>query len=68
MAPAHARSCGDLNVDGVVNALDHNLLRAALGKAVSAVERRNDLDGDGEITYNDYRAWAACYVRSTANP
>jgi predicted extracellular nuclease len=54
---------GDLNDDGVVDAADATLLRAAIGKPVGAagVDRRMDYDGDGVISLNDYRLWAALY-------
>jgi predicted extracellular nuclease len=54
---------GDLNDDGVVDATDATLLRAAIGKAVGApgVDRRMDYDGDGVISLNDYRLWASLY-------
>jgi len=52
---------GDLNDDGVVDALDQKLLTAAVGKSASQVDRRMDYDGDGVITLNDYRIWATYF-------
>jgi predicted extracellular nuclease len=52
---------GDLNDDGVVNTQDQALLTAAIGKNAAEVDRRMDYDGDGVITLNDYRLWAAYY-------
>jgi hypothetical protein len=52
---------GDLNDDGVVDAQDQVLLRNAIGKSASQVDRRMDYDGDGVITLNDYRIWATYY-------
>ena len=52
---------GDLNDDGLVNTQDQALLTAAIGKSASQVDRRMDYDGDGVITLNDYRLWAAYY-------
>jgi predicted extracellular nuclease len=53
---------GDLNDDGIADAVDQHLLSAAVGKQASQVERRMDYDGDGAITLNDYRLWANYYV------
>ncbi len=52
---------GDLNDDGVVDAADQRVIISALGKNATAVDRRIDFDGDGRITLNDYRLWAAAY-------
>jgi hypothetical protein len=52
--------CGDLNDDGVVDATDQALIRAALNKNASAVDRRMDFDGDGRITLTDFTKWSSC--------
>jgi hypothetical protein len=52
--------CGDLNDDGVVDATDQALIRAALNKNASAVDRRMDFDGDGKITLADFTKWSSC--------
>ena len=52
---------GDLNDDGVVDTNDQRLLAGAIGKKTTAVDRRMDFDGDGQITLNDYRLWTALY-------
>lgn len=52
---------GDLNDDGVVDSKDQVLMVSALGKSAAQVDRRMDYDGDGVITLNDYRLWAAFY-------
>ena len=52
---------GDLNDDGVVDINDRNILTAAIGKSASEVDRRMDYDGDGVISFNDYRIWLGYY-------
>ena len=52
---------GDLNDDGMVDTSDQRLLAGAIGKNATAVDRRTDFDGDGQITLNDYRLWTALY-------
>lgn len=52
--------CGDLNDDGVVDSADQNIIRAAIGKPLTAANRRSDLDGDGKITLTDFSRWSAC--------
>jgi uncharacterized protein len=51
---------GDLNDDGVVDHSDGALLKAQIGKAVTddGVDRRMDYDGDGAVTWRDYRIWS----------
>gem|GEM_PF-2437549 len=55
--------CGDLDGDGDVDRSDRNIFRSALSTSTGdtgfIVEA--DYDGDGFITYNDYREWYACY-------
>ncbi len=50
---------GDLNDDGVVDAADQAIMRAAIGKPLSTVDRRMDYDGDGKITLTDFTRWSA---------
>lgn len=52
---------GDFNDDGAVTTADQAMIQAAIGKTVSQVDRRMDLDGDGKITLNDYRLWTNLY-------
>jgi uncharacterized protein len=52
--------CGDLNDDGVVDAADQAIMRAAIGRLASAGDRRLDFDGDGKITLTDFSKWAVC--------
>ena len=52
---------GDLNDDGVVNTQDQLLLTGSIGRTAAQADRRMDYDGDGRITLNDYRLWAALY-------
>jgi uncharacterized protein len=52
---------GDFDDDGAVTTADQSLISAAIGKSVSQVDRRMDLDGDGKITLNDYRLWVVLY-------
>ncbi len=52
---------GDFDDDGAVSPADQALIQAAIGKTVSQVDRRMDLDGDGKITLNDYRLWVTLY-------
>jgi hypothetical protein len=37
------------------------MVTSSVGKSVSQVDRRLDLDGDGKITANDYRLWTLLY-------
>ena len=50
---------GDLNDDGVVDAADYSLFRSTLGKCTgdAGYIAEADYDGDGCITYADYRIW-----------
>ena len=61
---------GDFNDDGVVDGTDGSLLRAQLGKSVTApgVDRRMDLDGDGVISLKDYQTWAKLYTQYQQAP
>lgn len=52
--------CGDINDDGVVDAADQAIVRAAIGKPVAQVDRRIDSDGDGRITLTDFSRWSSC--------
>jgi predicted extracellular nuclease len=52
---------GDLNDDGVVDAVDQRLVTGAVGRSAATVDRRMDYDEDGRITLNDYRLWTAYY-------
>jgi hypothetical protein len=52
---------GDFDDDGAVTTADQALIQGAIGKTVSQVDRRMDLDGDGKITLNDYRLWVTLY-------
>jgi hypothetical protein len=52
---------GDFDDDGAVTTADQALIQGAVGKTVSQVDRRMDLDGDGKITLNDYRLWVVLY-------
>jgi uncharacterized protein len=51
---------GDLNDDGVVDGSDGALLKTQIGKAVpdEGVDRRMDYDGDGMISWRDYKIWS----------
>src|SRR5215470_9134457 len=53
---------GDLNDDGVLDNSDRQLIRGAIGKSASSVDRRMDYDGDGKITQNDFRIWTTYFV------
>ena len=55
--------CGDLDDDGDVDGNDRNILRSALNSTTgdSSFMPEADYDGDGLISYNDYREWYACY-------
>lgn len=59
--------CGDLNDDGSVSAADQTALRAAFGQPAGSADVRMDYDGDGKISYGDYRVWYGCY-RSFVQP
>lgn len=52
--------CGDLDDDGDVDAADQVLMREAIGKKASTVDRRMDFDRDGRITLTDFSRWSAC--------
>lgn len=52
---------GDLNDDGVIDALDQQIMTRSLGKSAAAADRRVDYDGDGRITNNDYKIWYGFY-------
>ena len=55
--------CGDLDHDGDVDGDDRNILRNALNACTGDARfvSEADYDGDGCITYNDYRLWYTCY-------
>ncbi len=55
--------CGDLDHDGDVDGDDRNILRYALNTTTddAGFVAEADYDGDGLISYNDYREWYACY-------
>ena len=55
--------CGDLDADGDVDGDDRNILRSALNSSTgdTGFIPEADYDGDGLISYNDYREWYACY-------
>jgi len=55
--------CGDLDDDGDVDGDDRDILRSALNTRTGDVGfiPEADYDGDGLISYNDYREWYACY-------
>ncbi|MCP3950789.1 MAG: PKD domain-containing protein, partial [Desulfobacterales bacterium] len=55
--------CGDLDGDGDVDGADRNVLRGALRSCTGDARfvGEADYDGDGCITYNDYRLWYGCY-------
>jgi len=55
---------GDLDGDGDVDVDDRNILRAALRKCSGdeGFVPEADYDGDGCITYYDYREWYKCYT------
>ncbi|HYZ83200.1 MAG TPA: ExeM/NucH family extracellular endonuclease, partial [Bryobacteraceae bacterium] len=46
---------GDFDNDGDVDSADAAIMRAAIGKPASSVDRRIDMDGDGVISLNDNR-------------
>ncbi|HHP7233110.1 MAG TPA: choice-of-anchor I family protein [Desulfobacterales bacterium] len=50
---------GDLNGDGLVDASDRSIIRAAFGTASgeAGFVPAADYDNDGTITFNDYRQW-----------
>jgi hypothetical protein len=51
----------DVNLDGVVNITDINLIRSGIGQTPTANDPR-DATGDGKITINDVRA---CTLKCT---
>ena len=53
---------GDLNDDGVLDEDDRRIMRDAIGKNVTEVDRRTDLDGDGRITQDDFKLWTKAFV------
>ena len=55
--------CGDLDHDGDVDGDDRNVLRSALNACTGDARfvAEADYDGNGCITYNDYRMWYTCY-------
>jgi len=57
---------GDLNGDEVVDGEDRQILRAALGTSEGdpGFNPDADYDGDGSITYNDYRIWYGLFRSS----
>jgi len=54
---------GDLDGDGDVDGDDRNIFRSALGSCIgdSRFKENIDYDGDGCITYGDYRIWYGYY-------
>ena len=54
---------GDLNADGVLGADDYTLIRSSLGKCDGdeGFIPAADFDGDGCVTYADYRIWYGYY-------
>jgi len=54
---------GDLDADGNIDTSDFMIFRSTLGKCEGAVGfiPEADYDGDGCITYNDYRIWYGYY-------
>jgi hypothetical protein len=55
--------CGDLDGDGDVDGDDRDILRSALNTRTgdAGFIPEADYDGDGLISYNDYREWYVCY-------
>ncbi len=55
--------CADLNADGLVDATDYDIFRAAFGRTSCETEYHAcaDYDGDGTVTFLDYREWVRCY-------
>lgn len=55
--------CGDLDHDGDVDGDDRSIFRSALRTCEGdpGFVAEADYDGDGCITYNDYREWYKCY-------
>ncbi|NOZ67837.1 MAG: hypothetical protein GXP46_00985 [Deferribacteres bacterium] len=55
--------CGDLDNDGDVDGDDRNILRLSLNTRAgdAGFIPEADYDGDGLISYNDYREWYVCY-------
>jgi len=52
--------CGDLDDNGVVDSADQAIMRSAIGKPISQVDRRTDFDGDSKITLTDFARWSSC--------
>jgi hypothetical protein len=65
---ASSFSPADLNLDGKVDAVDFQLIRAAIG---SCAGMRNfnayaDMDGDECVTLKDYQMWFQIYSAAQA--
>ncbi len=54
---------GDLNADGILDGSDYTVFRSTLGKCVGQTGfiPTADYDGDGCVTYADYRIWYGYY-------
>lgn len=54
---------GDLNNDGLINTADYQIFRTTLGKCTGTTGfiPEADYDGDGCVTYADYRIWYGYY-------
>ena len=63
MAGSGQGLCGDLDGDGDVDGDDRDILRSALNTRTgdAGFIPEADYDGDGLISYNDYREWYVCY-------
>jgi len=62
-SPLAIRVWGDLNGDRVIDSNDYQLFRSTLGKCEGEASYATDADydGDGCITYADYRVWYGYY-------
>ena len=55
---------GDLDGDGVIDMDDYNAFRSTLGKCegVAGYINEADYDGDGCVSYRDYRMWYGLFL------
>jgi hypothetical protein len=68
--PDELENCADLNGDGIVDAVDYQLFRQTLGRAVGDPQFNEcaDYDGTGAVGLGDFQTWLGCYRDSVGDP